>query len=144
MAKVTSGSSGTSSGYTGPGAGSVSNLPHAPKNAPPPKDGLNHYWDGFVVDTDLLHKYGHQLIAPADRVGAAADHIDGQAKSLTDGGKPPWGDGEIGNKFQQFYDDQAVKLLEAVREMQQAIYGCATIYGVVSDKYVKNEDDNLS
>jgi hypothetical protein len=94
----------------------------------------------IVVDTVLLKKLTEQLAVPADVMDRIATAIVTEANTLTRYGKPPYGDGEIGEAYRKAWEKDIVRLIVSVRNMQYGIHNITGKYGDSAKRYEDTEE----
>lgn len=93
------------------------------------------------VDTAKLRRAGDDLRAPAERLNKAATDTPNNINALRKDGKPPWGDGEIGEAFSKELH-KVNKLIEATYNLGYGLTETADLFRRAADEFVKLEDEN--
>jgi hypothetical protein len=95
------------------------------------------------VDTEGILEGANQLVEPGNKLLNASTTTETAAGSIkTPTGKPPWGDGEIGNAFFKVYGKLHVDILTGSHDLGQGLLDTASSLKDVAGQYDATEDGN--
>lgn len=100
-----------------------------------PKD-MNIDSDGLRDGANMLVDPGKVLVKTSTTTETDANHIK------TPTGKPPWGDGEIGDAFYKTYAKPSVNLITGAKDLGNALLKMSDNLKVAANQYHNTETGN--